>query len=478
MSTRQQPVPGRPEGRACAWAAVLVLLFVCAAPNVHGAQGISSGGLKPFVIAVIPVVGRSGAVGGVAIDARGVLDRGTRETTSQLRRAWLAAMIPAQGDMARASSLRKISLRRLEAAIVDCRGQNKPLPLEMRFLAGLQRVRYVLAYPEAQDIVLAGEAGPWMVNDAGDVVGQASGQPVLQLDDLIVAFRTAQAASTGPGITCSIDPAEEGLARFDRLMRGQNLTMSEAAVRRLERAIGDSLITVTGVEPDTHFAQVLVAADWTMKRLAMGFDRAPTGELPSYLQLLQTSDQVPPRNAILRFWMTPKYDAVLRDADGLAWELVGDGVQALTNAGLLAREGRVVEVGRTDPLARQWADSFTHHYSRLAAALPVFASLRNCIDLAVVAAIVNREQLLQRTNWDASSPLLDGDQVDVGRYPLPRTTPSRASYVERESEYVISISGGVDLDSWSVLKETTVRQPLAALRTHSAPPNSNAWWWD
>ena len=484
MSTRQPHVPGRPKDRAgifaaaAAWPAILVSIFVCGPPGVQGAQGVSSGGLKPFVIAVIPVVGRSGAVGGVAIDARGVLDRGTRETTGQLRRAWLAAMVPAQGEMARASALRKVSLRRLEAAIADCRDQGKPLPLEVQFLAGLQRVRYILAYPEAQDIVLAGEAGPWTLNDTGEVVGQASGQPILQLDDLIVALRTAEAASEGPGITCSFDPTEEGLARFDQLMRRQDLTMSEAAVRRLERALGDSVITVTGVDADTHFAQVLVVADWTMKRLAMGFDPAPTDELPSYLQLLQAGDRVPPRNAILRFWLVPQYDAVLRDPEGLAWELVGNGVQALTEAGLLAGQGRVADAGRPDPLAQQWTDSFTRQYSLLAAKLPVFASLRNCIDLAVVAAIANREQLLQRTNWAASSLLLSADQLDVGRYPVPRTTPSRASYVERQSEYVVSISGGVDLDSWSVLKPAAVRRPLAALRAASAPPRSKTWWWD
>jgi len=463
---------------ASGWAAFFVSFLIFGLPAGQAAQGISSGGLKPFVIAVIPVVGRNGAVGGVSIDARGVVDRCSGETAGQLRRAWLAAMIPADGGMARASSLRKVSLRRLEAAIADCRLQNKPLPLEMRFLAGLQRVRYVLAYPEAQDIVLAGEAGPWMVNDAGEVIGQATGQPVLQLDDLIVALRTAESAADGPGITCSIDPTEEGLTRFDRLMRDRDLTMSPAAIRRLERALGDNVITVTGVEPDTHFAQVLVAADWTMKRLAMGFERAPLDDLPSYLQLLQTSHQPPPGNALLRFWLAPRYDAVLRDSDGLAWELVGDGVQALTEANWLKGQRGVADAGRGDVLAKQWADSFTEQYGLLAAKLPVFASLRNCIDLAVVAAIVAREQLFQRSRFGASPLLLDGKQVDVGRYPLPRTTPSRASFVERESEYVISISGGVDLDSWRVLKQAAVRQPLAALRASSAPPKSNVWWWD
>jgi hypothetical protein len=254
--------------------------------------------------------------------------------------------------------------------------------------------------------------------------------------------------------------------------------MSGAAIRRLEKTLGDNVITVTGVEPDTHFAQVLVAADWMMKRLAMGFEQAPLDDLPSYLQLLEASDQPSPRDALLRFWLAPQYDAVLRDPDGLAWELVGDGVQALTEASRLAGQGRAVDVGRADPLATQWADSFTQQYGLLAAKLPVFASLRNCIDLAVVAAIVTREERFQRTKPGATSLLLNADRVDVGRYPVPRTTPSRASFVERKSEYVVSISGGVGLDSWSVLKQAAIRQPLAALRARSVPPRSNAWWWD
>ncbi len=462
---------------ALAGATVLASILVFGLPRRLDAQGLSSGGLKPFVIAVIPVVGRNGAVGGVSIDAGGVVNRSSRETTGQLRRAWLAAMVPAGGEMARASSFRKVSLRRLEAAMVECRAKNQPLPLDMRFLAGLQRVRYVFAYPEAKDIVLAGEAEGWLVNDAGEVVGQTSGQPVLQLDDLLIALRTAPAAVAGPGITCSIDPTEEGLARFDRLMRGQNITMSEAAIRRLERTLGKSVVTVTGVEPDTHFAQVLVAADFRMKRLALGFEPAPIHDLPSYLQMLQAGDQPPPQNAILRLWLTPKYDAVLRDADGLAWELVGDGVRTLTEAGLLAGPGRAAGAGAPDPLAQAWADTFTNRYGELAAKLPVFASLRNCIDLAVVGAIATKELWLGRTGLDGSL-LVDARQADVARYPAPRSTPTRASFMPRGSEYIVSLSGGVDLDSWSVLKQATIRATLASLRTSSAAPKSNAWWWD
>ena len=107
----------------------------------------------------------------------------------------------------------------------------------------------------------------------------------------------------------------------------------------------------------------------------------------------------------------------------------------------------------------------------------MFASLRNCIDLAVVGAIATKELWLGRTGLDESL-LVDARQADVARYPAPRSTPTRASFVPRGSEYNVSLSGGVDLDTWSVLKQASVRATLASLRTSSAPPKSNAWWWD
>jgi hypothetical protein len=421
-------------------------------------------------------MGRNGVVGGVSIDAAGVVDRCSLQAAGQLRRAWLAGMEPAPAEMARASGLRKVSLRRLEAAIAECRQRGQPLPLEMRVLAGLQRVRYVFVYPESADIVLAGNAEGWTVNDLGEVVGQKTGRPVVQLDDLIVALRTATAAESGPGITCSIDPTEAGLARLQRLTASGSLSMSAATLKRLERTLGPSTVTVTGVDADTHFAQVLVASDFMMKRLAMGFE-PPVDDLPSYLTLLQNSIAPPPRSAVFRLWLSPSYDALVRDRDGLAWELIGSGVKASTEESWLAGQGRVVDLGTADPLAEQWADTFTERYEVLADRLPVFAKLRNCIDLAVVGAVVAKEQLFQRAGMNV--PLLtDATSVDVARYPAPRTTPSRASFVPRGQEYIVSISGGVDLDVWAVLDKTSERIELGRVRASVAAPRATPWWWD
>ena len=89
--------------------------------------------------------------------------------------------------------------------VAECAKNNKPIPDAVKYLAGLQRIRYVFVYPEQKDIVLVGPGEGWKVDAKGNVVGVTTGRPVMLLDDLLVALRTAQAAAQG-GITCSIDP--------------------------------------------------------------------------------------------------------------------------------------------------------------------------------------------------------------------------------------------------------------------------------
>ena len=454
----------------CATPVVWFLLLTPAQTALAAAMGNTS--LRPFVIAWDPVIGRNGAVGGVTIDVRGVLDRAAVDARGKLREV-RGTRLPKLGEeLTRNSGFRKVSLRGLATVIEDCRQHGAALPIEALCLAGLQRVKYVLHYPEQQDIVLAGFAEGWRVGPTGDLVGETTGQPVLQLDDLLVALRTAKAAAAEPGLTCSIDPTEEGLARFQKLIAVGQLHMNRGTITRLEKTLGPSVITVTGVEPDTHFAQVMVAADLLMKRLAMDFESSPTNDLPSYMQLLRDSDQPLPDVPLFRVWLAPRYDSVLKSPDGLAWELSGPGVQTLTEDSVVLRDRRVADAGKSHAAVREWAERFTENYEGLTKAYPVFAQLRNCIDLAVAAAIVAQEGWLTRSDH-ALAPFLDSQQVDPGHYRAAKLTPTRASYVQRGDQYVVSLSGGVDLDSWGVLRRVATRPTLAAVRTSGAraPPD-------
>lgn len=70
----------------------------------------------------------------------------------------------------------------------------------------------MLLYPESNDIVIAGPGEGWKLDGKGNMVGVTTGRPVLNLEDLLVAFRTARAARQGQ-LSCSIDPTAEGRQR-------------------------------------------------------------------------------------------------------------------------------------------------------------------------------------------------------------------------------------------------------------------------
>jgi hypothetical protein len=454
-------------------AAMVWVLVVCAFDEA--AAQVFSGELRPFVVGVIPIVGRTGAVGGVSIDASGALARSDVDALGRLREARLKAMSPIDSDLQAASTLRKISLRRLQAALDARLVAKQPLSDDLQNLAGLTRVQFVLVYPEQNDIVLAGPAEGWQVDGQGNVVGRTSGLPVLQLDDLIVALRSAKAAGTDRGISCSIDPTEEGLRRLKPLLRGRGL--QETNVSRLEQALGPQQITVTGVPAGSHFARVLVAADFLMKRLGMKLERSPVEGLPSYLELLASRTAPQPKSAMPRWWMAPHYDPLLRDAEGLTWQLRGSGVQTLTEDGYLGAAGTIVNTGKEDPLAKKWADAMTSRYEALAKALPVFAELRNCMDLAVIAALLVKEDLPAKSGCDVSL-LLDEQRIAVAEYNVPKTVDSRASLIKKGSDWILSLSGGVQVDSWSVLNHVATRDELTTTRRDANPAKLQRWWWD
>ena len=204
------------------------------------------------------------------------------------------ALRPVAGDL-KARALRKISLRQLEAAIAENRAGGKPVSDEMRYLAGMQRIQYVFVYPEHNDIVLAGPGEGWKMNPQGEIVGLTTNRPVMLLDDLLVALRSIETARQG-GISCSIDPTSEGLARLQAFFQTVRPIEGDPqpTMSAIEQSLGPQRITVTGVPETSHFARVLVAADYRMKRLAMAFEETPVAGLPNFLQMLKTSGAAAP----------------------------------------------------------------------------------------------------------------------------------------------------------------------------------------
>lgn len=411
---------------------------------------------------------RTAAVGGVKIDADGVVSNPQLGERKQLQTAWQKGLQPVPGDLQKWTDLRFVSLKQLEAEIAAARAAAKELPESVKFLAGLQRIRYVLVYPEQQDIVLAGPAEGWKVDSLGNVVGITSGRPVLLLDDLMVAMRVAEAANSS-GISCSIDPTPEGLRRMQQLGRLSANGGPQAAGRQMEQAVGMQTITVTGVPASSHFARSIVAADFRMKRLAMNFEPAPIDGMPSYLSMIKHAAG---QNLMPRWWLAPNYDPLRRDNDGLAWELSGQGVKCLTEQDFLTADGQKQHSGKAEPTAQKWADTFTKKFSELSREDSSFGQLRNAMDLAVVGALLVKEGLMTKAGLHTPNLLND---LPLEEYQAPRSVASQASFVKAGRSWVVSVSGGVQIFPWQVADKTQVSSELASARPQHA--DSKTWFW-
>lgn len=443
---------------------------------LHGQSRFSVGSQRPFVISVVPVVA-NGAVGGVAIDASGVVEQAEQADIVALRDIRRAALEGVAEDVSRPAKLRKISLGRLDALLQQHAELNQPLAPDVLNLAGLQRVEYVFSYPDSHDLVIAGPAEGWTVDDAGNVVGANTGAAVLQLVDLIAALRTSDRLLAGEMISCSIDPTPEGLQRFSRLLRGNRVTPSTQWLERMEQAIGPQTITLTGVPPESHFAQVLVAADWQMKRLGMGLAPSPVDRLPSYLDLLSTNRGVAPRTALPRWWIAYGEQPAERDAEGLGWRVSPPGIRVCTAAGRLEADGRIAAQAESDPVAERWADAMTARYDQLAIAEPVFGKLRGCMDLALVAAVLATGDLVTHAGLQLPM-LLDETRLQLAPHRVPKTTASQASAIKTSRGWVVSVSGGVELDMSSVINEAKVQANVGEVRMSAQAGPAQSWWWD
>jgi len=412
-------------------------------------------------------------VGGVSIDAQGVIARVTPDQAGDLRRARMQAFQPVPGDL-KSMALRKISLRQLEAAIAEHRKNGTPLSDEMRYLAGLQRIQYVFVYPDEQDIVLAGPGEGWRIDPQGEVVGVTTNRPVMLLDDLLVALRARETLQR-MAISCSIDPTAGGIARFQELFRTINTAPSdvEPLLAAIEQAMGPQTITVSGVPATSHFARVLVAADYRMKRMAMAFEPAPIAGLPNYLQMIKTTGRAPA--ALPRWWLAPDYAALVTDPQGLSWELPRSGVKAMSEDAFVTANGQKQVAAQSNPATTKWAANMTAHYDELSQKEPIFGQLRNLMDLAVLSALITRHNLTEKSGW--SMPLLTSDELATETYNAPQSVATQASVLQKSGKTIISASGGVSINPWPILDSAAPSAALTETRSAAATRGSQ-WWWN
>lgn len=426
---------------------------------------------------------------GVQIDANGVLSmKIARDPNGQLTRQRIAqAKGQLAADIAKASKLRKVSLTRLEAAVAERIAAGQAPTQDMAHLAGLTAVQYVFFYPETKDIVIAGPAEGYMVDATGRSVGIETGAAIVLLEDMVTAMRAYP--PTGKQvhqIRCSIDPTKEGLENMQKFLvalakRGVAPSDAQFIAAGLKENLGLQVVSIDGISPQTHFAQVLVEADYRMKLIGIGLETPPV-KIPSFVS--KANPATISQNALQRWYFTPNYECVKVSDDELAMELVGQGVKLIGEDELVNGDGsRVVAGAHSNAASKAFTEAFTAKYAELAKKSPVYAQLKNVVDLAVAAAFMQEKDYYGRAGWDMK---VFGDE---GSYKTqtcetPKAVESTVNVIWKGNRLMTPIGGGVDiqarraLDSQNLLKDDKGEVKEARAKLDLTKLQKSQWWWD
>jgi len=413
------------------------------------------------------------AIGGVAIDGKGVLSNASMQMLRTRRDVLQQYLDAIPSELTQQTALRKISLKKLNELIAFCSEKGFQLPDEAIYLGGLTSIQNVVAIPEENDIVLIGPAEGWQYDQTGSLVGIKTGKPILLLEDLITLMRLWNGNTHPAVMTCSIDPTPEALGQVARLRQytsGIRSNSAEAYRRELEMAFGMNEVVLKGLPDDSRIARVMVAADYKLKQIGLGVPGAPQG-FSSYLKYvtLRSNHSISPR-----FWLTPEYGTISHDVDRLTWDLSQSKVRVMTESDYIDVRGGRIATGTSERTAVRWAEDLTKRYNELAGKDSVFADLKNCMEMSVAVALIFKENLHQRTNCNLNM-LWDRTAIDLPRYDVPRQVQS-IGVIEKKTGGVVVACGGVEVNPWVKLEKTQLNENLSLKRSSLTVMKGNQFW--
>jgi hypothetical protein len=413
-------------------------------------------------------------VGGVEINADGNLKTVPTKKMEEVAKNLKKYLEPIPTDLNENVPIRKISLKKLDASIRETIENKKGFSDAIRYLGGLTSIRYVVVNPEENDILLVGTSEAWQADSYGNIVGKTSGRPVYRLEDLLTVYRAWNRLERPTVITCSIDPTQEALVRIAQVEKqffGVTAKNANAYAAAQETAYGLNTVTVQGIPEQSRFAMILAIADYKMKQIGLGHEKAPVRGLPSYTSLITGSrKQIHPR-----FWLAPEYGTVSHDSQKLTWQLSEVKVKALTDDEYIdSRSHSQQSSGKPDRAAIQWCGRMNNSYEALSKADPVFGDLKNCMEIAITVALIHRERLLEKANCKLTS-FDDEKLLEPISYPVPKSVPSRA-IISQNGQTTVVACGGVEVNPFITLQNAQLNSKMDAERDKLVKTTGDAWW--
>ena len=150
---------------------------------------------------------------------------------------------------------------------------------------------------------------------------------------------------------------------------------------------------------------------------------------------------------------------------------------------LVSADGkRSANKGKGNPATRAYAKSFTAKFEKIADEVPVYANLRNLIDMTIVAAFLQKENVYAKVNWTPDF-FADEAQYQTENLSEVQFAQTAVNTVRRSANLVsYPTGGGVSIEPQTALDAQHIKYDdkgaVEEKRAQAENNDSNAWWWD
>jgi len=268
---------------------------------------------------------------------------------------------------------------------------NEPFPAEIVNFAGISRLSGFLFDPATRDVILFGKTDP--------------GLPKMFFIDFVAALQNANevfAVHHGNTISysypgCSIDPSPNVLANLhaivSRLGSGHRGHMNSVITDWFTACKSPQKIRVMGVPFSSHFAKVMVKADYEMKSIVDGTASLPIKGFTSLLdrhinsakRQLKSGHKGINLSSMNRFWFNPGKKLFAQSPERDVFSICKCAVKLSTEEEFLSAARNIRGTGRQDRMAAIFASDFSNSYDLISSHRDIFYQLANLFRMFAIA---------------------------------------------------------------------------------------------
>lgn len=318
------------------------------------------------------------------------------------------------------------------------------IPEELEKLNGLSWLAGYAIDEANNDIILIGKNQPT--------------RTAYHAEDLIVNLQNVFDSTAAP--YCSLDPIPEKVLRLNQCLAVKTGDF-ESTIKACREAIGGQKVVVGGVPRNSRHAQIMIYADYDMKKLSQGLikDAGIRSCIDFSVQDSARRNINPDLGSSMsRFWFHIKESSMLSNypnfVENKGFVFINEcPVVVLTEKQVSDEKGNLSDNKRgEDKTAEAFASEMSGKFSELARKYEIFAELENMFRLQACLRAMKTNEAIKVAGIDLKG--LVGFRLKQGGNDLPETLPGLVNYrtfekttSTKEGKYIQShlylVAGGV-----------------------------------